>query len=105
MEGAFPLNRGMSRSDRGLKGRSPSPAEKEESQSETTGFLSSSGGRTRTSGLRVMSPTSYQLLYPAMFGTAKVGNFFEIPNFFKKSPTKAGDLEIYLMSKSTSIRT
>ena len=26
----------------------------------------SSGGRTRTSGLRVMSPTSYQLLYPAM---------------------------------------
>ena len=25
-----------------------------------------SGGRTRTSGLRVMSPTSYQLLYPAM---------------------------------------
>ena len=28
-----------------------------------------------------MSPTSYQLLYPAMFGTAKVANFFEIPNF------------------------
>ena len=25
-----------------------------------------SGRRTRTSGLRVMSPTSYQLLYPAM---------------------------------------
>ncbi len=25
-----------------------------------------SGGRTRTSGLRVMSPTSYRLLYPAM---------------------------------------
>ena len=25
-----------------------------------------SGGRTRTSGLRVMSPTSYQLLYPAI---------------------------------------
>ena len=24
------------------------------------------GDRTRTSGLRVMSPTSYQLLYPAM---------------------------------------
>ena len=28
--------------------------------------LFSSGRRTRTSGLRVMSPTSYQLLYPAM---------------------------------------
>ena len=28
-----------------------------------------SGGRTRTSGLRVMSPTSYQLLYPAMWIT------------------------------------
>ena len=26
----------------------------------------SSGGRTRTSGLWVMSPTSYQLLHPAM---------------------------------------
>ena len=25
-----------------------------------------SGRRTRTSGLRVMSPTSYQLLYPAI---------------------------------------
>ena len=29
-------------------------------------FLISSGRRTRTSGLRVMSPTSYQLLYPAI---------------------------------------
>ena len=29
-------------------------------------FLGSSGRRTRTSGLRVMSPTSYQLLYPAI---------------------------------------
>ena len=27
----------------------------------------SSGGRTRTCDLRVMSPTSYRLLYPAMF--------------------------------------
>ena len=34
----------------------------------------SSGGRTRTSDLRVMSPTSYRLLYPAvLFGNAKVG--------------------------------
>ena len=30
------------------------------------GFLSS-GGRTRTYDLRVMSPTSYQLLHPAMY--------------------------------------
>ena len=29
-------------------------------------FLCGSGGRTRTSGLRVMSQTSYQLLYPAI---------------------------------------
>ena len=30
-------------------------------------FLYGSGGRTRTSDLRVMSPTSCQLLYPAMY--------------------------------------
>ena len=35
-------------------------------------FYLCSGGRIRTSDLRVMSPTSYQLLYPAVFGTAKV---------------------------------
>ena len=29
------------------------------------------GGRTRTSGLRVMSPTSYQLLYPAVFSFSR----------------------------------
>ena len=29
-------------------------------------FFCSSGGRTRTCDLRVMSPTSYQLLYPAI---------------------------------------
>ena len=34
--------------------------------------LFSSGGRTRTSDLRVMSPTSYQLLYSAVYWTAKV---------------------------------
>ena len=39
--------------------------------------LFSSGGRTRTCDLRVMSPTSYRLLYPAMFGTAKVDKFFK----------------------------
>ena len=41
----------------------------------------SSGGRTRTYDLRVMSPTSYRLLYSAMW-IAKVGTFFEIPKFF-----------------------
>ena len=30
-------------------------------------FFVSSGGRTRTYDLRVMSPTSYQLLYSAIF--------------------------------------
>jgi hypothetical protein len=29
--------------------------------------LLSSGGQTRTDGLWVMSPTSYQLLHPAMY--------------------------------------
>ena len=45
---------------------SPPPAtiKKEEILSD---FLYGSGGRTRTSGLRVMSPTSCQLLYPAMY--------------------------------------
>ena len=38
-------------------------------------FLISSGGRTRTSDLRVMSPTSYQLLYPAMLLDYK-GNYY-----------------------------
>ncbi len=42
------------------------------SQKETPsfrmGFLSGCGGRTRTYDLRVMSPTSYQLLYSAIWG-------------------------------------
>ena len=41
---------------------------------QSTSF-SGSGERTRTSGLRVMSPTSYQLLYPAML-SAKVRRIF-----------------------------
>ena len=45
--------------------------------------LFSSGGRTRTCDLRVMSPTSYQLLYPAMWN-AKVGTFFGSAKFFFK---------------------
>ena len=37
--------------------------------------LCSSGGRTRTSDLRVMSPTSCQLLYSAVWNT-KINIFF-----------------------------
>ena len=44
----------------------------------------SSGGRTRTSGLRVMSPTSYQLLYPAMFWFCKDTHYFFQNKFFWK---------------------
>ena len=43
----------------------------------------SSGGRTRTSGLRVMGPTSYQLLYPAMYFTIRQ-LFLTYPNFYRK---------------------
>ena len=39
-------------------------------------FLISSGGRTRTSDLRVMSPTSYQLLYPAVLLDCKYSYYF-----------------------------
>ncbi len=39
-------------------------------------FLSS-GSWTRTSDLWVMSPTSYQLLHPAMFGLQKYGDFLK----------------------------
>ena len=54
-------------------------------------FLSS-GGRTRTYDLRVMSPTSYQLLYSAMYvlprgvlipdWTAKVEVIFQLCKFY-----------------------
>ena len=43
----------------------------------------SSGDRTRTYDLRVMSPTSYQLLYPAMW-IAKVGSIFEFSKLIGK---------------------
>ena len=33
----------------------------------TSAFLGGCGERIRTNDLRVMSPTSYQLLYPAIF--------------------------------------
>ena len=35
-------------------------------------FYLGSGNRTRTCDLWVMSPTSYQLLHPALFGNTKV---------------------------------
>ena len=44
----------------------------------------SSGERTRTSDLRVMSPTSYQLLYPAML-SAKVGRIPLISKFLRSA--------------------
>ncbi len=40
-----------------------------------------SGGRTRTSDLRVMSPTSYQLLYPAIIDRQRYDLFLCSPNY------------------------
>ena len=51
-------------------------------------ILCSSEGRTRTSDLRVMSPTSYQLLYLAMW-IAKVSKFFETAKFSSCSRRRA----------------
>ena len=47
-------------------------------------FLGSSGRRTRTSGLRVMSPTSYQLLYPAILDCKDTYIFLICKFYFKK---------------------
>ena len=48
-----------------------SPFTDKKNERNTYGFLSlSSGGRTRTSDLWVMSPTSCQLLHPAIYRTA-----------------------------------
>ena len=41
-----------------------------------SGFLSS-GSQTRTDDLWVMSPTSYQLLHPALYRSAKMQGCFE----------------------------
>ena len=46
-------------------------------------LVCSSGNWTRTSDLRVMSPTSYLLLYPAMW-TAKIRPFYILHNLFYK---------------------
>ena len=46
-------------------------------------FKLSSGGRTRTCDLRVMSPTSYQLLYPAI-ALQKYNKFLKLQNVFQK---------------------
>ena len=48
-----------------IEDTSPPPATKKKEKPKF--LLLSSGGRTRTSDLRVMSPTSCQLLYPAMY--------------------------------------
>ena len=45
----------------------------------------SSGGRTRTSGLRVMSPTSYQLLYPAILDYKDMNIFLRYKIIFEKN--------------------
>ena len=53
-----------------------------ENQSRPWGRLwGCSGGRTRTSDLRVMSPTSYQLLYPAIIGRQRYDLFLCSPNY------------------------
>ena len=49
-----------------IEDTSPPPATIKKRKSDLD-FLYGSGGRTRTSDLRVMSPTSCQLLYPAMY--------------------------------------
>ncbi len=43
----------------------------------------SSGDRTRTDDLWVMSPTSYQLLHPAIYQRVKITQYYEL-----KSPNE-----------------
>ena len=50
--------------------------QKREKSADSADFSLSSGGRTRTSDLRVMSPTSYQLLYPAVLLECKYSYYF-----------------------------
>ena len=73
----FPRPPGGCRGDREVGLRSGPISRGETKNSNLKGCCSSfrSGERTRTSDLRVMSPTSYRLLYPAMW-IAKVGIFF-----------------------------
>ena len=66
----------------GRKQNLPSPKQHKKTGQILRLVLFSSGGWTRTNDLRVMSPTSYQLLYPAMFGNTKVGICFEFAKFF-----------------------
>ena len=49
-------------------------------------FFVSSGGRTRTSDLRVMSPTSYRLLYPAVWDCKGKDFFRKNKTFLKENP-------------------
>ena len=72
--------------------------------------LFSSGERTRTSDLRVMSPTSYQLLYPAMLGLQIYGFFANLQKYFqflssfapKRERTRSGAL-VVIQSTSRAI--
>ena len=47
------------------------------------GVIMVAGGGLEPSDLRVMSPTSYQLLYPAILD-CKDTQFSEFPNLFEK---------------------
>ena len=54
----------------------------EKSQAESLANSFSSEGRTRTCDLRVMSPTSYRLLYLAVLGLQRYGFFPYLQIFF-----------------------
>ena len=62
-----------------------------------TGCFYGCGGRTRTYDLRVMSPTSFQLLYSAIFGTSLMYSWiiawrkrFVNPFFCRRQKVAAG---------------
>ena len=72
----------VARDASGIFGIRPPPETTQKKDKSCDLSFFSSGGWTRTNDLRVMSPTSYQLLYPAMFGNTKVGISFEFTKFF-----------------------
>ena len=61
-------------------------------------FLYGSGGRTRTSDLRVMSPTSCQLLYPAMYRYMGIDPIFlsNVVQRYEKKTTRANIPMLFL---------
>ena len=69
----FPPAPGGRRAAAGGKRTQVLPPQKNKGSLSATLYFSSSGGRTRTSDLRVMSPTSYQLLYPAVLDRKYMG--------------------------------